>query len=949
MKRVHTLISSGVLLILFIFFLFSCATVSNTGIDASVASGSFTQALQAIDNERTARGSVYSDKNNEILFYLDRGMVNHYAGRYAESVKDLEEAERLIEEAFTKSLTQEITSYIANDNSKDYSGEDYEDLYINVFNALNYYHLNDIEGALVEIRRVNEKLSFLANKYERASEKVLSATSDLAGANLGVEAVKFSNSALARYLSLLFFRAKGSDDDVRIDMEELRRAYELAPAVYNNSLPSSIDEERSVPQGMARLNVIGFTGLSPVKEEQEINIPLPLLPPLTLALPKMVDRPTNIESIEVILDTGQQFKLELLEDMNNVASETFKGKYGLTVAKTAARTLIKTAASAGAAKLAERSPGGALAGFAVGIAGKVATDMSEKADLRMSRYFPGRSYVGGINLEPGTYSITVNYYGSGGRLIATDRQDNVPVEGNKLNLAQFVNFGQTSSASPPPANVASGRSPSAVTAARPRSPAGAASVAGSSAAAPTPPQPASTPAPVPVPVSASTQEKPRLGILPFTGGSVGDGEALAVLFSIQDDLRGAFTIVPLTSEVNTAVAERSFQASRNIDSDTIVRLGRMLDVDYVISGHFRPLGDSNLVVATIVKVETFELMAGDYRQYNSIEDIPAMLPSIARNIAINAKRDSLRLRTLAIAPSREAVTDDAQALAQVLSIAVANTGKYAVLLRTSASNADYVLSTDARDMGNVNMLIAQILDAENGEEFAEESLDYRLIGDVIAQMPQFAAALTGTKVATAALTGTKVATATLTGSGEAVSEVAVEQPPKRNLFSDDADASWKNKWIYLGGSLGFGSYSWTGTFWNGNSYEWDSSKETAFLFAPALIADFALLPFFSIESGFALWLGGGTAYLVMPLMGKLGGRIAQVELSFDAGYAIGMGLAFGGTFGFHAGPGILFAKFLSVPNASPPGGIDLDSTWQLSVGYKIGIIDKRSKSQETNN
>ena len=914
--------------IFFILCLLSCATVMNTGIDASVAAGSFTQALQEIDKERTAKGSVYADKNNEILFYLDRGMVNHYAGRYAESAEDLAEAERLIEEAYTKSLTQELTSYIANDNSKDYSGEDYEDLYINVFNALNYYHLGDTEGALVEIRRVNEKLAVLGDKYERGSDKVLSATSDLAGADLGVEAVRFSNSALAHYLSLLFFRAKGSDDDVRIDLEELRRAYELAPAVYGNSPPSSLEEERSVPQGMARLNVIGFTGLSPVKEEQEINIPLLVLPPITLALPRMVERPSDVESVEVALDTGQRFALELLEDTGRVAQETFKGKYGLTVAKTAARTVIKTAASAGAAKLAERAPGGPLTGFAVGIAGKAITDASERADLRMSRYFPGRTHVGGINLQPGIYSVTVNYYGSGGRLIATDRQDDVPVGEGQLNLAQFVRLGSPSSASTPPANVASARGTSAVAAT------------------------AATPPPLPVPLAAVTQQKPRLGILPFTGGSVGDGEAMAVLFSMQDNIREAFTVVPRTNEVNAAVAERSFQSSRSIDADTIARLGQMLDVDYVISGYFRRLGDNSLLIASIVNVETLELVAGDYRQYGSIEDIPAMLPSITGNMAANAMRDRSRLPTLAIAPFRGDVTEDVEVLAHILPIAIANTGRYAVSLRTSPSNADHVLSSEVRTMGTMKILAAQILDAGNGNELTGDSLNYRVVWDGIALVPQLATVLTSRGSTSVASLGSQSASVPATASAAAPATATTVQssptppplpvqPVQSSSVQDDTDNdAWKNKWLYLGGGLGlgFGSYN----YYNGRSYY----EGTGDLIDLGFVADFALLPFFSIETGFrfSFWSTdeeGLGIFIVAPVLAKLGGRIAKIELSFDAGYIFGMGLAYGGTFGFKAGPGIIFFKGLYVPDASPPGDINFKSIFVLYTGYKVGIITRR--------
>ena len=421
-----------------LFCFLSCAGSPHLyqDIDDEVRSASYIKALSSME-KRDVKSSIYNNKN-VILYYLDRGIIEHYAGLWHESSKNLEEAERLIEAAFTRSIGQEISSYIINDNAKDYSGEDYEDLYINVFNALNYYQRNDIEGALVEVRRVNEKLIYLADKYERAREKVVTSNTDLDDPQYSVEAVKFSNSALARYLSLLFYRAQGNYDSVRIDFQELHRAYELAPDVYNHPPPASLDEEISIPQGKARLNVLSFTGMSPIKEEVTRQIPLPLPPPNTLArlaLPRMLDRPSAIERVEVVLNSRQRFTLELLEDMSRVATETFKAKYSLTVIKTAARTIAKTIASAGAAKAAEERAEGL--GFVIGLLGKIASDVSEQADLRMSRYFPGRAYVGGINLDPGIYSMTVNYYGNRG-LIASDQESNVLVEAGKLNLMKFV-------------------------------------------------------------------------------------------------------------------------------------------------------------------------------------------------------------------------------------------------------------------------------------------------------------------------------------------------------------------------------------------------------------------------------------------------------------------------------------------------------------------------------
>ena len=429
--------------IVLVFLLFiSCATKPDAyiPIDAGVESGSYEDAIASINDEKgRARRSIYTPKN-EILLYLDRGMIHHYAGSYQESSEDFQMAELLIEEAYTKSLTQSIGSYIVNDNTIDYSGEDYEDLYINVFNALNYYHTGSLEGAMVEIRRLNDKLVYFADKYERAREKI--GESDAARQvdydQVTMEASSFSNSALARYLGVLFHRGTGNQDGARIDHEELIRAFELAPEIYRNPIPSSVEEELSVPEDMGRLNVIAFTGRSPIKQEETIIIPLPFEFPnntAKIAIPVMVDRPQLVQRVEAVLDNGEVIPLGLLEDMGAVARDTFKSRHGVIVLKSIVRSILKVSASAGASS-AMREKQGDAAGLLLGVFGRVVAGATEKADIRISRYFPRNALVGGINLEPGDYKITINYYGAGG-LLSSDRQE-ISVRKNGVNLVESV-------------------------------------------------------------------------------------------------------------------------------------------------------------------------------------------------------------------------------------------------------------------------------------------------------------------------------------------------------------------------------------------------------------------------------------------------------------------------------------------------------------------------------
>jgi hypothetical protein len=239
-------------------------------------------------------------------------------------------------------------------------------------------------------------------------------------------------------MGILFYRATGRTDSARIDYEELIRAFDLAPEIYKHRIPASVEDEFSVPQEKGRLNVIAFTGLSPVKEQQNILIPLPFPFPnnsARLALPRMVERPQTIQRAEVTLDSGERFALELLEDMSAVARETFKSKLGLTILKTTARAISKAAASASAAAVAANRKNEGL-GALVGALGRIYTEVSEQADTRLSRYFPRNALVGGVNLEPGYYAATISFYGYSGLVYSESRE--ILVSPNSLNLMEFV-------------------------------------------------------------------------------------------------------------------------------------------------------------------------------------------------------------------------------------------------------------------------------------------------------------------------------------------------------------------------------------------------------------------------------------------------------------------------------------------------------------------------------
>ena len=402
------------------------------------------------------------------MLHLDRGILEHYAGKYAESARDLEEAERLIQEAYTRSLGEDIAAYFGNDNARSYAGEDYEDIYTNVFNALNFYHQGDLGAAGVEVRQISEKLAFLEDKYgparnskikpELVSAFVANALGtacavaglegflvDIPGEILKPDppALPFKDSALARYLSAVFYRGGGKADDARIDLHAVSAIHRASPHIYRHA--ADVAGEYSVPPGKARLNFIAFSGLSPVKAEKIEDLDLKFFPTISalrtfdneklrltwgnLALPVLEERPSTVTSVSVSVN-GENLELGLLEDFGAVIRETFNVKYPSIRARAYIRALIKYMSVEIAAQTAIEKGLSEMLIIPSTAALKKSVDIAERADIRSSRYFPGKAFAGGINLEPGLYSVTFTF--SGGEKTSKE----MIVEPGRVNLIE---------------------------------------------------------------------------------------------------------------------------------------------------------------------------------------------------------------------------------------------------------------------------------------------------------------------------------------------------------------------------------------------------------------------------------------------------------------------------------------------------------------------------------
>jgi TolB-like protein len=144
-----------------------------------------------------------------------------------------------------------------------------------------------------------------------------------------------------------------------------------------------------------------------------------------------------------------------------------------------------------------------------------------------------------------------------------------------------------------------------------------------------------------------------------------------------------------------------------------------------------------------------------------------MLPDIARNFVTSSHRVTSALPKLTVAPAviAKEVTSpvEAETLAQILLIEIANTGKYSILPRMAtnqavmkeldfllmgrAVNAQYVLSTEVRSQGIANMITASIFNVEDGTFLPGGYRTYYVMDDGIVVMYELSRLLTGNVIA----------------------------------------------------------------------------------------------------------------------------------------------------------------------------------------------------------
>ncbi|MEO7164218.1 MAG: hypothetical protein ABI041_14955, partial [Bdellovibrionia bacterium] len=340
---------------------------------------------------RLQKGAVDQGDNGRdlLLFLLDAGLSLHSAGKFEESNKAFQQADKIADIKDYTSLAAETATLLTSDNLKDYKGEDFEKVLINTYLAMNYALMGDNENAMVEARRVNRKLYLMVSEGGK----------------------KYKQNAFARYLSAILYEEENNYNDAYIDYKntwKLRPDFpglglDLWRCAWQLRMPDEMERWDSVfhlsreDHDTAKLGgpksrkgeivVLYENGISPIKRPN----------PNFSELPKFYPRYNPVTSAQVELNGEIKGTTAILENIERTAIENLDEKYGGMIAKKIAGLAAKEGVAYGISKTTD-SP---LLGFLA----KVAMYASDQADLRSWSLLPRDLQLFRISVDPGTYAI----------------------------------------------------------------------------------------------------------------------------------------------------------------------------------------------------------------------------------------------------------------------------------------------------------------------------------------------------------------------------------------------------------------------------------------------------------------------------------------------------------------------------------------------------------------
>ena len=411
-----------ILVLSFAILLASCASPARLraeNVSKTASDGNYQAAIENIEKDKK---KLYNSEDSFLLEF-DLGVLHHYNQNFKESIKHFANAEQIMEDLYSRSVTNEAAALLTNDNVRPYRPYPFEIQWLYQTQILNYLALGEIDEAVVEARRALLAIQSLQEKEEN----------------------KFNESGTLQYLIALSYEWQKSEDDARIAYDNAKKKF--ASLGYTPKLASQ------VPQNEQEIIVIGYAGLSPILGENrfwgtyapdgalflhykdangqsqtvallaDMNLGGPDFSGRTLtiqfSIPKMVERESQ-NSVFVVDINGNSKTSEIFSNTKKSIQKDLENDQATMLIRTASRVILRTI-MANKAK-SKINTGNGWADLALNISADIATGAIESADLRLGSALPETIQILRIPVEPGKHSVKIDILDKYGRIASSIEQ-----------------------------------------------------------------------------------------------------------------------------------------------------------------------------------------------------------------------------------------------------------------------------------------------------------------------------------------------------------------------------------------------------------------------------------------------------------------------------------------------------------------------------------------------
>ena len=422
------------------------------------ASYKFQEVIEPLGTGKPEDAYTYlqkkAPKKPDIPYQFELGLVAHYANHFAESSAALDIAGDIAEDRYTKSVSKELGSLVTSDKLRPYAGTQYERLLSHYYRALNYIYLNQLDGALIECRRATALINYFKGEDEKYD---------------------FFGAAFLAHFSGTLFEAAGEWNDALISYKQAAEYYKNAAEKTGVEMPPDIgnalvrltrrlgftDEFEHYqnqygkppehPENYGELILFYESGYVPPKTEEALMFPIlktdkvddaeKFVPTLItregavyeevkleyllrVAMPTIGSIRPRFSGISVTVEGNQETDGVLVEDVENIAIETFNKERPIILFRTLIRGVGKYLLFRQANKKNE----------ALGILTNLTGVLTEQADTRSWQTLPNQIFMVRMPLPAGTHTLNLSFLGANGQVRGSQPVPDIEIQPNQITF-----------------------------------------------------------------------------------------------------------------------------------------------------------------------------------------------------------------------------------------------------------------------------------------------------------------------------------------------------------------------------------------------------------------------------------------------------------------------------------------------------------------------------------